>query len=133
MIGIADLLMGRPNSPLQNDLQYGIGLAALYKTIDDISSYLMTHEDRDLERQLKQLQILAMRKELGAQAEEEGSSSSGPVLAKGVAKANPSLLQAILDFKNPPIAPMGKLFQFPKRAVSAGKASSSLLRNIRFP
>jgi hypothetical protein len=54
-------------------------------------------------------------------------------MAKGIAKADPSFLQSILDFKNPPIAPMGKLFQFPGRAVSAGKASSSLLRNIRFP
>ena len=132
-MGILASLLSAPQSPLQSDIRYGMDLLGLNQMIERIGTYLLTHKDRDLERQLKQLQILAMRKELGAQAEEEDSSSSGPVLAKGIAKANPSMLQSILDFKNPPIAPMGKLFQFPKKAVSAGKASSSLLRNIRFP
>lgn len=86
-MSLADLLIGSPQGQLQRDIGYGANLFQINSMIDELGTYLLTHEDKELERELKKLQILAAQKNLGIKSEEDENSNSSIAAAKYLASS----------------------------------------------
>jgi hypothetical protein len=77
-------LLGKPKNEMQENIGYGIDAYSLNAMIDQIATYLMTHEDVNLERQLKKLQIIAAQRQLGLSEEPESDSRTNKVGLKNI-------------------------------------------------
>jgi hypothetical protein len=127
---LADLMLGSPASAMQSDMRYGANLLEINGLINQIGNYLLTHEDKELETELKKLQILAAQKNLGIKSEEDENSNSSIAIAKYLASSGLPNTDRSKFFRRMPFLPEFNIDTTELAALSRAKKPLSLVKAV---